>query len=246
MTAWDAVDGGVLEREEIEDAKRLLPDNVFRELYLAEPSDDGGNPFGLQHIRQCIVKEFSEDRAVACGQDLAKSYDWSVLIGLDKQQRVCGFERWQSSWEETEKKILAIVGNTPTLVDSTGVGDPIVERLQKFRPSSISGYLFSSSSKQRLMEGLVVAIQSHAIAIPDGPIRAELENFEYEYTRTGVRYTAPVGFHDDCVMALALAVEQYRRISPSLLGAGGPSDLPRISPFVTDMGHEYDEEELYG
>lgn len=34
----------------------------------------------------------------------------------------------------------------------------------------------------------------------------ELESFEYEYTRTGVRYTAPEGMHDDCVMALALAV----------------------------------------
>ncbi len=33
------------------------------------------------------------------------------------------------------------------------------------------------------------------------------ENFEFEYTRTGVRYTAPSGLHDDCVMALALAVD---------------------------------------
>jgi len=29
------------------------------------------------------------------------------------------------------------------------------------------------------------------------------------YTNTGVRYTAPVGFHDDCVMALALAYSCY-------------------------------------
>lgn len=243
MTAYDAVDGGVLKLEEVEDAKRLLPDNVFRELYLAEPSDDGGNPFGLQHIAKC-VGPLSDERMVAAGQDLAKSYDWSVLTGLDRHQRVCGFDRWQTSWEETEKKILQIVGNVPTLVDSTGVGDPIVERLQKSRPSSISGYQFSSASKQRLMEGLVVAIQSHAVTFPDGPIRAELENFEYQYTRTGVRYTAPPGFHDDCVMSLALAVEQYRRISPSMFGAGGAADIPRVSPFLTNMGHEYDEEEI--
>lgn len=243
MTAYDAVEGGVLKLEEIEDAKRLLPDNVFRELYLAEPSDDGGNPFGLGHIAKC-VGPLSDERLVCAGQDLAKSYDWSVLVGLDRQQRVCGFDRWQTSWEETEKKILQIVGNVPTLVDSTGVGNPIVERLQKFRPSSISGYTFSSASKQHLMEGLVVAIQSHAVTFPEGPIRAELENFEYVYTRTGVRYSAPVGFHDDCVMALALAVEQYRRISPSMFGAGGAADIPRVSPFLTDMGHEYEEEEI--
>jgi hypothetical protein len=34
----------------------------------------------------------------------------------------------------------------------------------------------------------------------------ELEQFEYSYTRTGVRYGAPDGFHDDTVCSLALAV----------------------------------------
>src|SRR5215831_5139419 len=50
ITAYDAVAAGVLDAAEIADAKRMLPDAVFRELYLAEPSDDGGNPFGLAAI----------------------------------------------------------------------------------------------------------------------------------------------------------------------------------------------------
>src|SRR5437899_3815959 len=53
LTAWDAVEGGVLERDEILDASATLPDHVFRELYLAEPTDDGANPFGLAHILAC-------------------------------------------------------------------------------------------------------------------------------------------------------------------------------------------------
>ena len=57
-----------------------------------------------------------------------------------------------------------------------------------------------------LMEGLAVAIQQNEIHYPDGVIVSELESFEFEYTRTGVRYTAPEGMHDDCVMGLALAV----------------------------------------
>jgi hypothetical protein len=31
-----------------------------------------------------------------------------------------------------------------------------------------------------------------------------MRNFEFEYTRTGVRYTAPTGLHDDAVCGLAL------------------------------------------
>ena len=57
------------------------------------------------------------------------------------------------------------------------------------------------------MEGLAVAIHQQTIAFPDGVLAEELSNFEYEYTRTGVRYTAPSGLHDDCVCALALAVQ---------------------------------------
>jgi hypothetical protein len=55
------------------------------------------------------------------------------------------------------------------------------------------------------MEGLAVAIQQAKITYPDGPIVKELESFEYEYSRTGVRYAAVDGMHDDCVCALALA-----------------------------------------
>src|SRR5690606_6294705 len=38
LTAYDAVAGGILALEEIEDAKATLPSDVFAELYLAEPS----------------------------------------------------------------------------------------------------------------------------------------------------------------------------------------------------------------
>jgi len=37
-----------------------------------------------------------------------------------------------------------------------------------------------------------------------------LEAFEYAATRTGVRYGAPQGLHDDAVCALALARQHFR------------------------------------
>jgi hypothetical protein len=230
LTAYDAVAGGVLEAEEIEDAKRALPDAVFRELYLAEPSDDQGNPFGLSAIERCVAP-LSEARPEAIGIDLAKSHDWCVAIGLDRTGSVCGFERWQGSWETTEARILNLVGSTPTLIDSTGVGDPIVERL-RLKRFNIEGFKFTQQSKQQLMEGLAVAIQQSAIRFPDGPIKQELDTFEYAYTRTGAIYTAPEGLHDDCVMSLALAKKKHAQIAPEL-GNTMPDGLSRISPWVS-------------
>jgi hypothetical protein len=40
ITAYDAAREGIISEKEIEQAKRDLPDYVFRELYLAEPADD--------------------------------------------------------------------------------------------------------------------------------------------------------------------------------------------------------------
>jgi phage FluMu gp28-like protein len=209
LTAQDAIDAGVLTADEVLDAEAALPAHVFRELYYAEPSDDGGNPFGLEAIAACIAPLYGSNPAV-WGVDLAKSVDWTVAVGLDEGGHVCRFQRWQGQWEGTMNRLEDLIGQTPALIDSTGVGDPIVEQLQRRMPQ-IEGYNFTSASKQQLMEGLASAIQKREISYPDSEIAAELREFGYEYTRTGVRYSAPEGLHDDCVCALALATQIWRR-----------------------------------
>jgi len=113
ITAYDAAEAGVLDWEEIEDAKATLPENVFRELYLAEPGDDQGNPFGVDHIRACIRKtpdgrtiSKPRDTAPICwGWDVAKSKNYTVGIALDREGKVCRFKRWRDSWEATLRRL---------------------------------------------------------------------------------------------------------------------------------------------
>jgi hypothetical protein len=210
LTALDAVAAGVFPRSEYDDAKDALPEHVFRELYMAEPSDDGGNPFGLQAIDDC-VGAMSTRPPLVWGWDLAKAVDWTVGIGLDDEGNVCRFERWQKTpWGVTKARILAATSDAFALVDSSGLGDPVLEDMQSDGLRA-EGFKFSSSSKQQLMEGLAAAIQQGRMRIPAGPIVSELETFEYEYTRTGARYSAPAGLHDDCVCALALAWRAWER-----------------------------------
>lgn len=221
ITAYDAAAAGMLTKdgrpfiEEIESAKVDLPESVFKELYLAEASEDGSNPFGIQFIQQCIFP-ISINPSVAFGGDLAKSVDWTVEIGLDKYGSTSHFRRYQMDWRSTISSFVALPP-APTRMDSTGVGDPIVEAVQAAR-QNVTGFKFNQYSKQQLMEGLALAIQQKKISFPPGIIVDELESFEYEYTRTGVRYTAPDGMTDDCVCALALAYDQFKET-----GTGGIS-----------------------
>lgn len=215
ITADDAVKAGVLDAEEIEDARQTLPEKIFRELYYAEPGDDTGNPFGLDHIRACIYSNPPTDPVVAWGIDLAKSQDYFVMIGLTERGAVGAFHRWRGvPWRTSIRRVWQIVGeDTPALVDSTGAGDPVLEELQ-FEHGNFIGFNFSQTSKQKLMEGLAISIQSREVSFPKGHIPQELEMFEYEYTRTGVRYSAPDGQHDDCVCALALARQMWTEVAP--------------------------------
>ena len=199
-------DNPYIDPQEIDDARRQLPEVVFEQEYMANPAENAANPFGSQYIRNCI-HPITTMPVVAYGIDLAKSVDWTVIVGLDEDGNVAYFDRFQMDWHNTKQTILRLP-KCPILVDSTGVGDPILEDLQR-EGVMIQGLKFTSSSKQQLMEGLQAAIHQGKIGYPEGIISQELEVFEYMYTATGVKYSAPSGFHDDAVMALALAWQNF-------------------------------------
>ena len=205
ITAYDAVKAGILTLEEVEQAKRDLPEHVFRELYLAEPNEDGANPFGHNHISDVAQLELSGKPTEFYGIDIAKSVDWTVIVGLDKDGKISYFDRFQKDWAQTKNEIL-LLSNKPTLIDSTGVGDSFVEDLQKGRPN-ISGFKYTTDSKQKLIASLAQSVQNKQIGILEGVMRDEMESFEFIYNSTTghVKYSAPSGQHDDCANALALA-----------------------------------------
>lgn len=212
ITCEDAIKAGIMDRREVEQAERDLAHipGAFRELYYAEPGADGGNPFDESMIRAAVAP-LSPLPPVVFGVDLGRAVDWTVVVGLDQGGSVCVFDRWMRvPWEETVDRIASIVGTTRTLVDRTGLGDPVVDRLSRRCPG-VTGYVFTTQSKQDLMQGLALAIHSGAVTFPEGPIAAELRTFEYVSSAGRVRYSAPNGLHDDCVCALALAVHAMTR-----------------------------------
>ena len=211
ITADDAVEAGVFHLEDVEMARRSMPDAIFRELYYCEPSDDGGNPFGIEAIRACA--ELNGGKATGkpvavWGLDIARKRDWAVLIGLDHSRQVAAFHRWHGlSFGALVGEVSRIVGKGSracVVYDATGVGDAVGEQLVAARVW-VEPFIFSSASKQGLMEGLALALQQGRTSVVDGVHRAELEAFEYDVKAGRVVYGAPSAMHDDTVCAHALA-----------------------------------------
>jgi hypothetical protein len=215
LTAIDAARAGVLAWEEVSDAKTLLSDDVFRELYMAIATEDGANPFGMKNIAQCTLTRLSSLPAICYGVDLARTRDYSCIVGLDMHGQVCYFDRFQRPWVQTVEDIVKLPPDIPIMIDATGVGDAPVEYVQKSRTiGTVEGFKFTKQSKQPLVQELALSIAHHDIWYPaSGIIRSELDSYEFEYTRTGILYSAPEGEHDDAVIALALANRMRRQLN---------------------------------
>lgn len=223
ITAYDAANAGMMTKdgrpfiEEIEAAKRDLPESVFNELYLAEASEDGSNPFGIKYIAAICQPALSKESSICYGVDLARKIDFVSIIGLDKLGTMSHYHNFNKvGWQQTIDTI-KYLPNKPMAIDSTGVGDVVLSQVEQVQ-SQVEGYIFTQASKQMLMEGLAVAIQSRKLLIADdgdvvngtGKLRHQLEQFEFVYTRTGVKYSAPEGEHDDDVCSLALCWHKWK------------------------------------
>lgn len=207
-----------ISQDEIEEAKKDMSELLFMQEFMADfLSDDTGV---FKKIRQCIVGNYKEaitGRFYVMGVDLAKTVDWTVLTVMDSVTReVVYWERFQDlAWSIQKIKIQEIAArynNALCIIDSTGIGDPIVEDLQRAGLSmwyngEKPGFKFTNETKTQLISNLAISIEQRRITFPNEPILVdELMSYEYSISDGGkIKYSAPDGKHDDAVVSLALA-----------------------------------------
>jgi hypothetical protein len=198
---------------EVESARLQMPERPFRQEYLAEFLEECGGVFrgvfDVVEAQHCQPEPPIDGKHYVMGCDLARVQDFTVVVVLDDSGRQVHHERFnQISWERQTATIDRIARSYDARVylDSTGVGDPIYERLRK-AGLDIVPYGFTNASKEALIDNLAMKIEAKQVALMDIPAQTnELLAYQYELTPSrNVRMNAPSGQHDDCVIALALA-----------------------------------------
>jgi hypothetical protein len=210
-----------LDQESIEAERGRLPERVFKQEYGAEFLEGSGQVF--RNVRDCATGGWEEPKPGAtyyAGLDLAKVEDYTVLTVLDAAGNVVAVDRFHRlDWglqitrvESTARRFQ----RARMTVDTTGVGEPIYEALRK-AGCRVEPYTFTQKSKDALINHLAMMLENKAIRLPSPGLWPEgideLEAFEYSVTDRGTMRTgAPSGMHDDCVISLALAAWNLRRI----------------------------------
>jgi hypothetical protein len=119
------------------------------------------------------------------------------------------------------------------------VGDPICDDLARIW-LRIEAAKFTTHKKHELVQRLVVVIKQRQVSWPRewGVLTDELKRYEYAIGSSGaITYSAPSGFHDDAVIALALGasaryIEMHAGVmttftTPRRVAAHEPRGLPR-------------------
>lgn len=204
---------------EIEAARRSLPERIFLQEYEAEFIDSGGGVF--RRVTSAVDQSLSEGlldscdpgdgRAFIIGVDWARLNDFTVFIVIDAARKaVVAFDRFRDIEYAIQLARLRALHKrfpkAPILAESNSMGGPLVEALRRER-LPVRSFQTTAASKAEIIEALSLAFEREEIRIPPVPeLVDELLAFDQERLPSGaVRYGAPNGSFDDCVMALAIA-----------------------------------------
>jgi hypothetical protein len=207
----------------IEEQRRQLTNTQFRQEILGQFVESSDSFFNRDELLNCASDEpVSKSSSITfLGVDLAAhGTDSSVYVCIDDNGHVFKID------EKEEAPLTDAMGRIRELdnfynfekiiVDSTGLGEGVVDQVKEDLGRKIEGFKFTNEKKQSLYNTLKNQLQDEKLSFYYVPGKNDLEgnkmvaqclNLTYDYTSTGkMRIEHESGGHDDYSDALALAV----------------------------------------
>lgn len=207
-----------IDPDEIEAARLVLPEDVFAQEYLAMFISDATSVFRKLNIAAVLKPhEYEQKHQYVIGCDWGKVSDFSVFSVLDAtdKKQVYMDRSNKVDYVLQVRRLKALCDRyKPALVvcEKNSMGQAIVEWVQRMH-MPVYAWTATAGTKQRVIEDLVLAFEQEQLKTLDDRVQlAELQAFRSEKLPSGMlRYSAPIGGHDDTVIALALAWQAARQ-----------------------------------
>ena len=210
-----STDNPHIDQQFIAEQRLSLPDDIFRQEYMAEFTDAGSEVFrGVDNA--CVVNQYvSGDRVSRCfvGIDTGLSNDYSVLTIMNESGRVLLIDRLRGENINTIASrfndILSRFKIEGGYVEENGIGaamrDLVLPRNRRIR-----GFTTTQDSKTTIVRTLISDLETGIIELPtkelEPEVFKELSLYTYKLSNNGkLSFTHPNGIHDDLVDSLMLA-----------------------------------------
>lgn len=190
-----------------------MPERAYMQEIEAQFVEDAGLVF--RRVRDCATAQrqerAQEGHSYIFGVDWGKTNDYTVISVLDEKSRELVYmDRFnQIDYAVQRGRLRALYDRfNPSYIiaESNSIGEPIIEQLRR-DGMRVRPFNTTNATKTEAIEALALAFERGDIRIiPDETLINELQAYELERLPSGaVRYSAPDGLHDDCVMSLAIA-----------------------------------------
>jgi hypothetical protein len=211
---------------EVEAARLDSPEDTFRKEYLAEFLEDSAVFTKVRESATAKEQGYAQDgypshprHSYVVGVDWGKYEDYSVFAVIDTTVReLCHLDRSNHLDYTLQVRRLEDICKRYQVSQVIAEGNAQATTIELLRKANLPVREFTTSnvSKQNIIEGLKLGLEQGRLKILDNSVLlSELQAFEA--TRLpggGLRYAAPSGYHDDCVMALALAWDAAKDSNP--------------------------------
>lgn len=216
-------DSPYISQDELLDAKRTLPEDIYRQEILGEFIDNGGEVF-TSIERYCVLPNWQLPKPGVkyfAGIDFGRVNDFTVLTILDQDKNmVYQYRDNNKPWNEIIENIIRILNQykAHTLIEVNSIGDVLYEQIQK-QYINIEPFITSSNSKNEIIEDLIFNLNDGKLLLPtEGLCPAlynELKSFTYTYSprSRNISYGAATGAHDDTIMSLAIALKGVKNLT---------------------------------
>ena len=209
---YSTYDNPEIDKAEIDSLKAELPERIFRQEILAEFLEDGAGVF--RNVRESNNAEWQaqaiSSHQYIMGVDWGKIHDFTVLSVIDADlPALVHYERFNKIDYQFQLRRLQSLYDKfnpmEVVCESNSMGEPLIEQLRS-NNLPIRAFTTTNASKSKIIEDLAMGFEKDFSIIDDEVIIQELLNYEVERLPGGqMRYNAPVGLYDDCVISLALA-----------------------------------------
>lgn len=214
-----ASESGIILPDQLAEARRSMTESLYSQEFECAFNEASGSVFrGVSQIMIAKPEPPKKDHLYVMGVDLAKVQDYTVLRVFDRDSNNLVYsDRFQTlEWPFQRRRIAATAqnyNNALTVIDATGMGDPICDDLAR-AGVSVWPFKITHQTKKELIEKLSIWIEQKKLKLlPSQIALLEYENFSYTISQQGgIFYGARQGYHDDVVIADALAVSQLSQV----------------------------------
>ena len=212
FTAPSAANPSPQIRRAAEMAKERVSERTYRQEWLAEFVDDGAMFVNIDKLATLDQQGYKAGHVYSIGVDWARASggDWTVFAVIDATEReLVSLTRIQGMAFENQlarlTEVWAAYGKPAIVAEYNSLGGPLVERLQS-AGLPVTGFNTTAATKHEIISGLELAFDRMELKLLKDPnLILELNAFEKKERAGLPSYSAPAGFHDDTVIALALA-----------------------------------------